>query len=120
MPPTHGLRLLSSLVCQQAHVVIRWRDVASTSAVPICCPTDLAAPPNESRLAAGGSRTKGEGARSEVVCFYSHCHRDWPPSGIGRRAAPLADPPAGFVDGTVVLRTRRGRRRRWGFSPPGG
>src|SRR5258708_12424790 len=102
MPPTHGLRLLSSLVCQQAHAVIRWRDVASTSAVPIRCPTEPAAPPNESRLAAGRSRTKGESARAKAVCFNSHFHRHWPPSTIGRRTAPLGDTPARSAHPTLA------------------
>src|SRR5665213_3571015 len=79
---------LSSLLCQQAQAVLSCRRVPSTYPVPGPYPPKPAAPQNEVRLAAGGSRTRGKGTWSEMVRFHGHGYRDRPPSDYGGGTAP--------------------------------
>src|ERR1700730_8351374 len=105
--------MASSLLSQHAHTVLSCRSVPSTYPVPGPYSPEPAAPPNEVRLAAGGSRTKGEGTGSEVVRFHGHGYRDRPPSDNGGRTAPAADFASGPADRAGIWRPGRGRRRRW-------
>src|SRR5450759_362202 len=106
-------RWLSSLAYQQAHAVLSCRRVPATNPVPGRYPPEPAAPPNEVRLAAGRSRTTGEGTGSEVVRFRGHGYRDRPSTDISGRTAPAADFAAGPADRVGFWRPGRGRRRRW-------
>src|ERR1700687_2010450 len=104
---------LLSLLYQQAYAVLSFRGVPSTYPVPGPYPPKPAAPPNEVRLAAGGSRTWGEGTWSERVRSHGHGYRDRPPSDYGGRTAPATDFASGPADRARIWRPGRGRRRRW-------
>src|ERR1700687_4684238 len=103
---------LLSLLYQQAYAVLSFRGVPSTYPVPGPYPPEPAAPPNEVRLAAGGSRTKGEVTGSEVVRRHGHGYRDRPPSDNSGRTAPAADFASGRAYRAGIWRPGRGRRRR--------
>src|ERR1700693_2248330 len=98
MQPLYLSSWLSSLLCQQALAVLSCRRVPSTYPVPGPYPPKPTAPPNEVRLAAGGSRTRGEDTWSEMDRFHDHGYRDRPPSDYGGRTAPATDFASGPAD----------------------